>query len=167
MTVSRADRAEGSAPIPHPPSIDRMAGWPALAPLIGRAGRPLVVEALRAWADAKRGTAEVDDEQACARWCEARLAGLIQPSQRRVFNLTGTVLHTNLGRAQLAEEAIQAAVEAMRSPTTLEYDLSGGARGERDEHIAPWLLRLTGAEQREDERNRHDGPHIVDRGDST
>jgi L-seryl-tRNA(Ser) seleniumtransferase len=146
MTVSRADRAEGSAPIPHPPSIDRMAGWPALAPLIGRAGRPLVVEALRAWADAKRGTAEVDDEQACARWCEARLAGLIQPSQRRVFNLTGTVLHTNLGRAQLAEEAIQAAVEAMRSPTTLEYDLSGGARGERDEHIAPWLLRLTGAE---------------------
>jgi L-seryl-tRNA(Ser) seleniumtransferase len=146
MTVSRADRAEGSAPIPHPPSIDRMAGWPALAPLIGRAGRPLVVEALRAWADAKRGTAEVDDEQACVRWCEARLAGLIQPSQRRVFNLTGTVLHTNLGRAQLAEEAIQAAVEAMRSPTTLEYDLSGGARGERDEHIAPWLLRLTGAQ---------------------
>ncbi len=146
MTVSRADRAEGSAPIPHPPSIDRMAGWPALAPLIGRAGRPLAVEALRAWADAKRGTAEVGDEQACARWCEARLAGLIQPSQRRVFNLTGTVLHTNLGRALLAEEAIQAAVEAMRSPTTLEYDLSGGARGERDEHIAPWLLRLTGAE---------------------
>ena len=54
-----------------------MAGWPALAPLIGRAGRPLVVEALRAWADAKRGTAEVADAQACARWCEARLAGLI------------------------------------------------------------------------------------------
>ena len=56
------------------------------------------------------------------------------------------MLHTNLGRAQLAEEAIEAAVEAMRSPTTLEYDLSGGARGERDDHIAPWLLRLTGAE---------------------
>jgi L-seryl-tRNA(Ser) seleniumtransferase len=123
-----------------------MAGWPALAPLIARAGRPLVVEALRAWAEAKRGTADVADEGACARWCTARLASLVQPSQRRVFNLTGTVLHTNLGRALLAEEAIAAAVEAMRSPTTLEYDLSGGARGERDEHIAPWLRGLTGAE---------------------
>lgn len=123
-----------------------MAGWPALASLIARAGRPLVVEALRAWADAKRQSSEVGDEEACARWCEARLAALVQPSQRRVFNLTGTVLHTNLGRALLAEEAIQAAVEAMRSPTTLEYDLEGGGRGERDDHIAPWLCRLTGAE---------------------
>jgi L-seryl-tRNA(Ser) seleniumtransferase len=123
-----------------------MASWPALAPLIARAGRPLVIEALRAWADAKRGTSDVADEAACLRWCEARLADLVQPSQRRVFNLTGTVLHTNLGRALLAEEAIAAAVAAMRSPTTLEYDLSGGGRGERDDHIAPWLLRLTGAE---------------------
>jgi L-seryl-tRNA(Ser) seleniumtransferase len=123
-----------------------MANWPALAPLIARAGRPLVIEALRSWADARRGAADVADEVACARWCEARLADLVRPSQRRVFNLTGTVLHTNLGRAQLAEEAIQAAVEAMRSPTTLEYDLSGGGRGERDDHIAPWLRRLTGAE---------------------
>ncbi len=123
-----------------------MANWPALAPLIARAGRPLVIEALRAWADAKRGTDDVTDESACAHWCAGRLAGLVQASQRRVFNLTGTVLHTNLGRALLAEEAIEAAVAAMRSPTTLEYDLSGGGRGERDDHIAPWLLRLTGAE---------------------
>lgn len=143
--MSRADRAQG-APENRPPSIDRMAGWPALAPLVERAGRPLVVEALRAWVQAKRGTPDVADELACARWCAARLAGLMQPSQRRVFNLTGTVLHTNLGRAVLAEEAIAAAVEAMRSPTTLEYDLGGGARGERDQHVAPWLCRLTGAE---------------------
>jgi L-seryl-tRNA(Ser) seleniumtransferase len=123
-----------------------MANWAALAPLIARAGRPLVIEALRAWVDARRGTDEVADEAACAHWCERRLAGLLQPSQRRVFNLTGTVLHTNLGRALLAEEAIEAAVAAMRSPTTLEYDVSGGGRGERDDHIAPWLTRLTGAE---------------------
>ena len=142
--MSRADRALSA--ILRPPSIDRMAGWSALQPLITRVGRPLVIESLRAWADAKRGTADVSDEAACARWCEARLAPVMQPSQRRVFNLTGTVLHTNLGRALLAEEAIQAAVEAMRSPTTLEYDLTGGARGERDQHIAPWLTRLTGAE---------------------
>ncbi len=123
-----------------------MANWPALAPLLERVGRPLVVEALRAWAEAKRGTGEVADPEACARWCDARLAGLAVSSLRRVFNLTGTVLHTNLGRALLAEEAIEAAVTAMRSPSTLEYDLEGGARGERDDHIAPWLCRLTGAE---------------------
>ncbi len=152
--MSRADRAEGvpvarsvaGPAIGRPPSIDRMAAWPALAPLLERAGRRLVVDALRAWADAKRGQQDVSDEAACARWCESRLAGLMTPSQRRVFNLTGTVLHTNLGRAVMAEEAIAAAVEAMRSPTALEYDLSGGGRGERDDHIAPWLCRLTGAE---------------------
>jgi L-seryl-tRNA(Ser) seleniumtransferase len=123
-----------------------MAGWAALKPLIERAGRELVIEALRAWAVAKRGSSDAADEGACLRWCEAKLAPLVQPSQRRVFNLTGTVLHTNLGRALLAEEAIRAAVEAMRSPTTLEYDVASGRRGERDDHIAPWLTRLTGAE---------------------
>jgi L-seryl-tRNA(Ser) seleniumtransferase len=123
-----------------------MANWPALAPLIARVGRPLVIEALRAWADARRGAPDVAHPEACARWCESRLAGLAASSLRRVFNLTGTVLHTNLGRALLAEEAIEAAVTAMRSPATLEYDLEGGARGERDDHVAPWLCRLTGAE---------------------
>jgi len=144
-TVSRADRAE-RAPDSRPPSIDRMANWPNLASLIGRAGRPLVVEALRAWVEARRGTPEVADPAACAAWCEQHLAPLATSSLRRVFNLTGTVLHTNLGRALMAEEAIEAAVTAMRSPAALEYDLEGGARGERDDHIAPWLCRLTGAE---------------------
>ena len=143
--MSRADRAEGATAF-RPPSVDRMANWPALGPLIERAGRPLVVEALRAWAETRRGKPDVADEAACARWCTARLSALVMPSQRRVFNLTGTVLHTNLGRALLAEEAIEAAIAAMRSPTTLEYDLSGGARGERDDHVSPWLRRLTGAE---------------------
>ncbi|MBS0517153.1 MAG: L-seryl-tRNA(Sec) selenium transferase [Proteobacteria bacterium] len=123
-----------------------MANWPALAPLIDKVGRAPVVDALRAWAEARRGHADVGDAAACARWCEEKLASLAHPSQRRVFNLTGTVLHTNLGRALLAEEAIEAAVAAMRTPTTLEYDLADGGRGERDDHIAPWLCRLTGAE---------------------
>jgi L-seryl-tRNA(Ser) seleniumtransferase len=141
--VSRADRAESA---PRPPSIDRMAAWPALAPVKARAGHKLLVESLRAWVEARRATPEVADEAACAAWCAERLGSLFEPSQRRVFNLTGTVLHTNLGRALLAEEAIEAAVAAMRSPTTLEYDLADGGRGERDNHVAPWLCRLTGAE---------------------
>ena len=76
--MSRADPADAS-PLRRPPSIDRMANWPALAPLIARAGRPLVIEALRAWAEAKRGAEEVDAQTPCALWRERRLAGLVQP----------------------------------------------------------------------------------------
>jgi len=49
-----------------------MANWPTLVPLIGRVGRPLVVESLRAWAEVRRGESDVADPEACARWCEAR-----------------------------------------------------------------------------------------------
>ena len=128
------------------PAVDRVLRSAGGGALIAQYGRPLALDAIRKTLAERRLCGASAPVAAIIEASAAVLARTMQPSQRRVFNLTGTVLHTNLGRAPLPEEAIAAAAAAMRDPTTLEYDLESGRRGERDDHIAGWLTRLTGAE---------------------
>ncbi len=76
----------------------------------------------------------------------AELAGARRPRLRRVLNATGVIVHTNLGRAPLAGEAIARVADVARGYSNLEYDLTAGARGSRQDHVAPIIRRLTGAE---------------------
>lgn len=126
------------------PPVDRV--LQQLTDLIATHGRQLVTACVRAeLAGARAGFQHglpLPDEAAllaaiCRRADEAGRAKL-----RTVFNLTGTVLHTNLGRAQLAEAAIDAMVAAARSPCALEYDLANGGRGDRDDLVSSLLAEL-------------------------
>jgi L-seryl-tRNA(Ser) seleniumtransferase len=133
------------------PSIDRLLSDSTVQALVARFGRPHVVETLRALLDAERNAlsdpaAAGFDHAAFVEACAERMAQETAPSLKCVHNLTGTVLHTNLGRALMPECAARAVMQAMTRPVNLEFDLDGGARGERDAHIERWLTRLTGAE---------------------
>ena len=133
------------------PAVDRLLNLGTAGALITEFGRPLVVETIRIVLDEQRGLLAQDSaalppaEETLAAQCSARLQALMKPSLRPVFNLTGTVLHTNLGRALYPRVAAEAATAAMTRAVNLEFDLGGGARGERDSHVEAWLQRLTGA----------------------
>jgi L-seryl-tRNA(Ser) seleniumtransferase len=114
---------------------------------VARFGHPATVSAIRrALAESRRLTSMGVDATAIA----VRALQLLDideaPSVCRVFNLTGTVLHTNLGRAVLPETAVAAAVTAMRSEVALEFEIAEGKRGERDDHVRGLVRQLTGAE---------------------
>jgi L-seryl-tRNA(Ser) seleniumtransferase len=138
-------------PLAALPSVDRLLNHEAADQLIQASGRTAVADAIRSVLAAVReeliaeGTTDIADSQILDR-VAARLRARAQPSLRPVFNLTGTVLHTNLGRAPLPPEAIDAMAAAARTPTNIEFDLSTGKRGDRDSHLEAALCRLTGAE---------------------
>jgi L-seryl-tRNA(Ser) seleniumtransferase len=133
------------------PSLDRILKTPEGAILIETSGRVPTVAALRGLLEEARA-AMVDgktvdiSEAAITQSAAIQLALAAAPSLKRVFNLTGTVLHTNLGRAPLAEEAITAMADAARGASNLEFDLATGQRGDRDVHVEDLLCELTGAE---------------------
>jgi L-seryl-tRNA(Ser) seleniumtransferase len=134
------------AAVARPPSVDRLLGLPEFAALIAVYGRSEVVQTVRAQLAMVRERHLSPVPAAILSDVAAALAVRAVPSQQRVFNLTGTVLHTNLGRALLPEAAIEAVIKAMRHPSTLEYDLETGARGERDDHVRDLICELTGAD---------------------
>jgi L-seryl-tRNA(Ser) seleniumtransferase len=133
------------------PSVDDVLKVDAAALAIARFGRPAAVAAVRQALAATRaalraGKPGPNEPEAIAGTALARLATDARSTLRPVFNLTGTVLHTNLGRALIAEAAVEAAVAAMRSAVALEFDLATGRRGERDDHLRGLLCELSGAE---------------------
>ena len=132
----------------RPPALDKLLDSGELPALIRQHGRAPVRAAARRALDDWRAQAPAMpfDATAFEAACQAALDAAAQPALRPVFNLTGTVLHTNLGRAVMAPEAIEAVVAVMRGAANLEYDLASGARGERDDHLEDLLRELTGAQ---------------------
>src|SRR5574343_1585806 len=122
----------------HLPAVDRI--LQKLLDLIEVHGRQLVTGCVRAELAAAREGLKHDlplpDESSLLAAIHRRAEAAGRANLRPVFNLTGTVLHTNLGRAQLAEEAIALMVEAARAPCALEYDLASGGRGDRDDLVS-------------------------------
>ena len=130
------------------PSVDRLMNRPEIAALIGAHGRSMVLSVVREVLAASRPQLEAvaaDTAFDLVQGITARLQALMADSLRPVLNLTGTVLHTNLGRAPLPPEALEAIARVASGASNLEFDLATGRRGERDDHVAQWLCRLTGA----------------------
>ncbi|KWN71793.1 L-seryl-tRNA(Sec) selenium transferase [Burkholderia ubonensis] len=135
------------------PSVERVLSSAPLQPVLDEYGRTRVLQAVRAELERWRTAAQHDpaaaeplDETRIAAAVARTLAAQSAGAVRSVFNLTGTVLHTNLGRALLPDEAVRAVVAALTQPLNLEFDLATGRRGDRDDLIDDLLCELTGAE---------------------
>jgi len=134
------------------PSLDAMLRSAALAGEIEARGRQVMVETLRGVVGDLRARPEdlPDTTEATialvAGMTKQRLSESAGSPVRAVINLTGTILHTNLGRAILPESAIEAVTRAAASPSSLEFDIESGRRGDRQRGLVERLIRLTGAE---------------------
>lgn len=130
------------------PAVGVLLEQPRVRSLLATAPRSAVADAVRqSIAQVRAGAVPAPaTPDGWADVVEATLAKAELPSLRRVINATGVVLHTNLGRAPLASQALAAIEAAARGATNLEYDLEHGRRGSRDVHAVSLLCSLLGAE---------------------
>ena len=135
------------------PGVDRVLSTPLARTLSAEYGASSTTAAVRAALDALRPAALAGEAvaehlapEAVAAQAQQHLVERFAPRLKAVFNLTGTVLHTNLGRALLPDTAVQAVVQALTTPANLEFDLETGGRGDRDDLITGLLRDLTCAE---------------------
>ena len=140
------------------PSVDELLGRPRIAVLVQKSGRKLVTSAIRtvlsdarkqistrAWG-ADGGTVDAKNDDELESLVVSEVENILAPSLRRVINATGVVLHTNLGRAPLARQAVARIVATAPLYNNLEYDLARGERGKRDAHTSRLLAELCGTE---------------------
>jgi len=155
LTESVVDGSQAKNPVnlKDLPSIDRVLRWPSVAALIDEHGHTLVAGEARTVVDGLRergrsGALDAADiaPERVAQAVQARVAERLASRMRAVINLTGTVIHTNLGRALLADSALQHLLSMMASPNNLEYSLDSGGRGDRDSLVEELLCTLTGAQ---------------------
>src|SRR5829696_6861560 len=130
------------------PAVDAVLRCQTGEALAGRRGRAAAAAAIREALDLLRREIWAGGEPETSEKAVAAVAVRVLSGRglRRVVNATGVILHTNLGRSVLSEKAIEAAVEAARGYSNLEYDLDSGTRGSRYVHAVPLLKELTGAE---------------------
>ncbi len=136
------------------PQVERLLTHADAQPLIARHGRTAVTASVRQRLATLRteltapeaGERQPPEAETLLQDVAASLEAAARSQVRAMHNLTGTVLHTNLGRSLLPESAMAAVIQAMQSPLNLEYDLDDGGRGDRDDLVSPWLRELTGAE---------------------
>jgi L-seryl-tRNA(Ser) seleniumtransferase len=120
---------------------------PSVDELARGSGDPLAVDAARRVIQRAREAVRAGaDPGNLGEHLLSELAAARRPALRRVINATGVIVHTNLGRAPLAADALERVAETARGYSNLEYDLDAGGRGSRQAHVAGILGRLTGAE---------------------
>jgi L-seryl-tRNA(Ser) seleniumtransferase len=137
----------GGNPLRELPSVDKLLADDRLQALAATHGHQLVTEAVRAaLARAREEIAAGFEPGDLVARAQVELENRLRPRLRRVLNATGVVVHTNLGRAPLAEAALERVQQVARGYSNLEYDIEAGTRGSRQDHVAGALRALTGAE---------------------